>query len=53
MRYLGGGIALLVLGLLGLTRVDPRAENLFAVLSPAAIVGGYVLIGYGIAGEEA
>lgn len=50
MKAVGAGVALLAAGLLGLTRVDPRAENLFAVAAPAAIVAAYVLIGWGLAG---
>lgn len=50
MKALLAGAALLAAGLLGLTRVDARAENLWAVAAPAAIVAAYGLIGFGIAG---
>lgn len=53
MKALVVGALLVVAGLVGLVGVDPRAENLLAVLSPAAIVAGYCLLGWGLAGPPA
>ena len=42
------GVALIALGFVVLTRVDPRGRNWAGTLSPFLILGGYAVVGLGI-----
>jgi hypothetical protein len=48
-RLVAAGAVCVVLGFLALTRVDALALNWFSTASPLLILGGYALVGLGLA----
>lgn len=47
-KFLGIGVALVILGFFVLRLTDPAGQNWASTLSPLLLVSGYVLIGLGI-----
>lgn len=47
-KVIGGGIVFIVLGFFLLSFTDPLGRNWASVVSPFLIIGGYVLVGWGI-----
>jgi hypothetical protein len=52
IRIIIAGIAVVTLGYLVLSRTDPAGQNWASTLSPFLLLGGYALIGIGIASPE-
>lgn len=51
-KVIGMGVAVIVLGFIVLSRADPMGNNWAAHLSPFLILGGYILVGFGIFAPE-
>jgi len=51
-KMIVAGIAVLAIGYFVLTKTDPSGQNLASKISPFLILGGYVIIGIGIAFPE-
>ncbi len=47
-KVIGGGIGFIVLGFFLLSFTDPLGQNWASVVSPFLIIGGYVMVGWGI-----
>lgn len=47
-KIIAGGIGLVVVGFIVLTRTDPMGQNWASHLSPFLILGGYALVALGI-----
>lgn len=52
LKVIAGGVAIIALGFLVLSRADAMGGNWAAHLSPFLILGGYVVVGLGIFAPE-
>ncbi|MBI5239422.1 MAG: hypothetical protein HY926_03040 [Elusimicrobia bacterium] len=52
LKIIAGGVAIIVLGFVVLSRADAMGGNWAANLSPFLILGGYLVVGLGIFAPE-
>jgi len=51
-KLVGIGVGVLIFGFIVLSFTDPRGQNFASHLSPFLIIGGYVIIGFGIVAKD-